>query len=150
MEKYILFIFLLTISTGCFQNRNQKNETNNELTSESTIQNDTLIMFQGIWIHHDKAGFTLLDLRNIRNIQFYYYSDNEIELNETDPKYKDFFYTSNGVIKYCGSNKLFQSIQLSIQTDKYRFDYILRNDSLYLWEETGLEEPLIRMESVDK
>ena len=150
MKIHVLSILILTILSSCFQNKNQKNETNSEIISELKINNDTLIMFEGIWVRHDKSSFTILDLRNFRNIQYYVYLNREIEINEKDPKFKHGFYTSKGSIKYCGPNSFFNCIQLSVQTNRYRFDYILKNDSLYLWTESGLMEPLIRFESSDK
>lgn len=86
----------------------------------------------------------MIDMSNLSQIIFYYYTKIKITNDEKPQKLKHDFFKSKGQIKGYHENGF------SIQTDKYRFDFISRNDTLFLWKEQGLDEAFIKLESSEE
>lgn len=134
MKRNLIAIFLiLTVLECCSQNKKQT----------STINSDTipLLKYKGNWVHHTKSGFILIDMNELQHITIYEYLNRENDIGETDPNLKHWFYKSKGFVKG------YHEKGFSIQTDKFRYDLILQNDTLFIWNELGLDEAFIKLES---
>lgn len=134
MKRYLIVIILILLVLECCSQIQ---------VQESNIIKDSipLLKYKGYWIHHSKSEFIMIDMNNLNQITFYYYTKIEIPSDEKHQKLKHDFFKSKGFIKGYHDNGF------SVQTDKYRFDFISRNDTLFLWKEEGLDEAFIKLES---
>jgi hypothetical protein len=134
--RLLLIAFVFFAIEGCSQKQEHRLSSLNDTAS--------LKKYCGNWLNFSKSGFILIDLNDIHNIMIYEYHKNEIKSGETNTSINNLFYKSKGFINSYHDNGI------SIQTDKYRYDYILRNDTLFLWTELGLEEGLIKINSINR
>lgn len=124
MKKAFIIIILLTITLYCFSQNN-----------------DTLIFekYRGCWVNSCSEGFIIIDMKDLKHIALYhYFYDADNEENTMIFSKKHWFYKSSGFVKS------FHDQGLSIQTKDYRYDLILKNDTLFLWNERGIISPMIK------
>lgn len=134
MKRNSAFIFLILLALNCCaQSQNQAPNASNDSIP--------LLKYKGNWVHHTKSGFILIDMNKLQYITVYEYLNRENDIGETDPSLKHWFYKSKGFVKS------YHEKGFSIQTDRFRYDLISRNDTLFIWKEFGLDEAFIKLES---
>ena len=97
--------------------------------------------FIGNWLYFSDSGFLLIEIEEINKINLFEYIDREVDVGENDPNMKHYYYKSQGWIKD------HNEYGLSIQTDRYRYDFLFRNDTLILFDELGEGWKLIKLNS---
>ena len=136
MKKHnsILFIFIFLIPVSC------NNISSNKKQISPSIQTsiDKKYALSGTWIHHNEAGFTLIDIKDSLNVKYYSFLNLEIETKRhvTD-KYG--YYFSESKVDY---NK---PPYFSILTSHFRFDYRLIGDTLIEFDKTGDQKRFLRL-----
>jgi len=134
MKRNSAFIFLLLLALNCCaQSQDQTPNARND-----SIQ---LLKYKVNWVHHTKSGFILIDMNDLQHILVYQYTNREVAIGETDANLKHWFLKSKGSIVGVHEKGF------SIQTDRFRYDLISRNDTLFIWKEFGLDEAFIKLES---
>ena len=123
--------FLLTalsLTTFFCNYSNQSLENRNPVT----IKKDTVKYsgLQGTWVRHNKEGFTLIEIKDTSNISFYSFGDRKAEIDTiTTDRYC--YYKSTATLGYWDSSTIW------ISTDKFRFDYKIKGDTLIEFDKMG-------------
>jgi hypothetical protein len=97
----------------------------------------------GIWINQKKDGFMILDIQSLKKVILYYYADHDSGIVENRGKMEPLFYKLHGIVS------IRYETGFSIRANKYGFDFVLKNDTLYTLDETGLSEKFIKVQ-IDK
>ena len=103
------------------------------------LQNSFIL--KGNWIYHDNSSFELIEIRDTNNVMFYSYLNREKDIGEKEESFKHAFYKSDANLGFWDSTHIW------IKTDRYRFDYIVRKDSLFEYDKMGIQKVLIRLKS---
>ena len=131
---------VLSIPTIVFcQCSNQ--ETPNKATVTSTMQKSDMPKYkglQGTWVRHNKAGFTLIEIKDLSNVLYYQFLDREVDLAKpTSDRY--WYYKSKATMGYWDSSAIW------IATNKFRFDYKLKGDTLIEFDKMGDQGTFIKV-----
>lgn len=127
MKTYSLLLFFIVL-------------VSNRSFAQSNIQ-DSINYISGCWVYHSEFGFQLIHVFNKDSVLVYDFVDREREFGVKDPKLKYGFFSSSGFIVPTDDNEYF-----SIQTDKYRLDFINKDKYLVEYGKQGVEKILIKVE----
>lgn len=146
LQKILRFIILFSLF-AC--NPNLK-ETKTNDTLGNTKKPFFLI---GDWVYHDNARFELIEIKDTNDVIYYTYINRK---KETGIEVKDCFYKSEAKISvYNAKDSWLEKCGLfvfeledrviSIQTDKYRFDYVVKKDTLIEFDKMGIRKRFFRL-----
>ncbi|MBS1755630.1 MAG: hypothetical protein JST34_16445 [Bacteroidetes bacterium] len=136
MTKLLLTICILTsISFSCNQATNEKDETSKKVQQIDTTKFTGL---HGTWVRHNKEGFTLIEIKDTSNIFYYQFADRKAYIDTiTTDRY--WYYKSKATLGYWDSSAIW------ISTDKFRFDYRLKDDTLIEFDKMGNQGKFIKV-----
>ena len=143
MPKLLTGIYLTIILFSC--NTNIKN--NLDHTKQSHITGTTFHpILQGTWVRHNKEGFTLIEIIDTSNVMYYQLMDRKFN-DDTIIKDRYRFYKSNATMGYWNnsSNPYKANVDFWISTDKFRFDYIIKADTLIEFDKMGDQGKFIKV-----
>jgi hypothetical protein len=104
---------------------------------KTTPQNSFLL--KGTWIYHDSSCFEIIEILDTNDVIFTSYIDRNKCIGELDKNFIHYFYKSKGSLGFFDANTIW------IATDKYRFDYYIKGDTIEEFDKMGLQKKLIRM-----
>ncbi len=107
-----------------------------------TVKTDTFSL-TGIWIYQDSSSFEIIEIRDSSGVTFTSYLNRRKSVGELDKDFIHYFYKSKGKLGYFDSNTIW------ISTDKYRFDYKIRGDTLNEFDKMGLQKSLTKIQESD-
>ena len=101
---------------------------------------------QGIWVRHNKEGFTLIEIRDTSHVSYYQFIDGNAEM-ETITTDRYWYYQSKATMGYWNrpENSLKANADIWIDTDKFRFDYKLKGDTLIELDKMGEQGKFIKV-----
>ena len=103
-------------------------------TSDTTKYNG----LQGTWVRNNKEGFTLIEIKDTSKVLYYQFLDREADLHKpTNDRF--WYYKSKATMGYWGSTAIW------ISTNKFRFDYKLKGDTLIEFDKMGDQGTFIRV-----
>jgi hypothetical protein len=111
---------------------------NYELNMCETINLDSFSL-RGTWIYHDAFCFELIQIQDTNNVIYRSFINRNKSIGELDKDLMIHYYQSQGKLGFIDSNKLW------IATDKYRFDYLIKGDTLEEYNKMGLQKRLVRV-----
>lgn len=83
----------------------------------------------GTWVRHNTQGFAIIEIRDSNDITYYQMIDRKVYIDTiTHDRY--YFYKS-------AASMGMSDTAIWVQTDRFRFDYRLRNDSLIEFDNSG-------------
>ncbi len=145
MTKLLLSICIFTIISFCCNNQKTKNNDDKVL---KTHRDDTTKYngLQGTWVRHSKDGFTLIEIKDTSNIMYYQFIDRKVYIDTiTSDRYA--YYKSKATMGYWNNpnNPYKADVDIWISTDKVRFDYKLKGDTLIEFDKIGDQGKLIKV-----
>ncbi|MBC7747886.1 MAG: hypothetical protein H7Z76_04780 [Methylotenera sp.] len=136
----LLFILFIWTTVLCSCN-NQATTDKDKVTVP--IQKDATTKYKGLrssWVRQNKAGFTLIEIYDTSNVFYYQFLDREIDLGKpTSDRY--WYYKSKATMGYWDSSAIW------IATDKFRFDYKLKGDTLIEFDKMGNQGTFIKVQT---
>jgi hypothetical protein len=107
-----------------------------------TLKQDSFSL-KGAWIYQDSACFEIIEISDTNDVMFTSYVNNKKSIGELDKDFFHYYYKSKGELGFFNSNTIW------ISTDKYRFDYFIRGDTLEEFDKMGLQKKLVRIHETD-
>jgi hypothetical protein len=142
---FILLIILINFSYCGSPTPIDKNEVSSREKNNDTAAYKGL---HGTWVLHNNSGFTLIEIKDTSNILYYQFlvGHDSIGKSSTD---KVFYYKSKGKMGYWNNdNTRFKTnADIWISTDKYRFDYKVKGDTLIEVDKIGIQGILMKVNS---
>ena len=93
---------------------------------------------KGTWIRFDKYGFSVIEIKDSLNITYTLLEDRKAVIDTiTSDRY--WYYKSSAKMGYRNSLKIW------IRTDKFRFDYIIKGDTLIEYDKMGDQGKYVKM-----
>ncbi len=127
----ILIAFYLTIFFCSCNNQTSVIKPNNKNVSQ-TKDITSHAGLHGTWVRHNQKGFTLIEIKDTSNILYYEFFDREADLHKpTNDRF--WYYKSKAKMGYWDSN----NAAIWISTDKFRFDYKVKGDTLIEFDKMG-------------
>ena len=146
MTKLLSAICILaTIFCAC--NNQTFNSKSN--TAKKTSGSDTKYKgLHGTWVRHNREGFTLIEIKDTADILYYQFIDRKADIDTTTSD-RYWYYRSKATMGYWNSpaNPYKADADIWISTDKFRFDYKLKGDTLIEFDKMGDQGQLIRVYS---
>ena len=137
MTKLLFIISSLTILVCNCGNDTTKDKGN----AASIIRKDDISKYNGLrgtWVRQNKEGFTLIEIKDSSNILYYDFLDREADLQKpTSDRF--WYYKSQATLGYWDSSLIW------IATDKFRFDYKLKGDTLIEVDKMGDQRTFIKV-----
>lgn len=106
---------------------------------------------RGTWVRHNKTGFTLIEIKDTSDVLYYQFLDKEADLSKpTSDRY--WYYKSKATMGYWTSpnNPYKTDGDIWIATDKFRFDYKLKGDTLIEFDKMGDEGTFIKVQTEEE
>ena len=132
MTKIFTVIYCTIIFCGC------TNQTNNTHLKTPTTDKTQYKGLHGTWVRQSKDGFTLIEIEDTSNILFYGFADRGVRL-DTIPNMRYWYYKSKATLGYWDSSTIW------ISTDKFRFDYKVKGDTLIEFDKMGDQGDFIKV-----
>ncbi len=134
------FIFLIS-TTVCCSCSNQTATNKNKETSPIHKGNTTKYNgLRGTWVRYNNAGFTRIEIRDTSNVLYYQFLDRKADLGK--PTSDGFwYYKSRATMGYWDSSAIW------IGTDKFRFDYKIKADTLIEFDKMGDQGTFIKVQT---
>ena len=139
MTKLLFPILIFTIAFYSCSNQTSTHNAKVITTiqkADTTKYND----LQGTWVQSNKAGFTLIEIKDTSNVTYYHFLDRQLDLGKpTSDRYS--YYKSKATMGYWDSSAIW------ISTDKFRFDYKLQGDTLIEFDKMGDQGTFIKVQT---
>jgi hypothetical protein len=146
-------LFILTVSTIVFVscgNQAAQEENKVALTNQK-VDTTEYNGLHGTWVRHNKAGFTLIEIKDTSNIMYYQFLDRQAALGKPiSDRY--WYYKSKATLGYWNSpdNPYKADVDIWIATDEFRFDYKLRGDTLIEFDKMGDQGRFVKVYNGNK
>lgn len=147
MTKLLL---ILTISTVVFFSCGSQSSQEKKKVALAAQKVDTTEYkgLHGTWVRHNKAGFTLIEIKDTANILYYQFLDRETDLGKPmSDRY--WYYKSKATMGYWNSpdNPYKADVDIWIATDQFRFDYKLKGDTLIEFDKMGDQGKFVKVDN---
>lgn len=145
MAKLFTAFYLTLLFCSC-GNQTPTNDANSIKTLPKDSTNYSRL--QGTWLRNNKEGFTLIEIKDTFNILYYQFIDRKFDIDTiTNDRY--WYYKSNATMGYWNNtdNPFKAASDIWIATDKFRFDYRLKGDTLIEIDKMGDQGKLIKVEN---
>ena len=143
MTKLLTMVCFVVAFYSC------KYETSKNVAME-TITEDTVSKLEnyirGSWVKHDKEGFTLIEIIDTSNVLYFQFIDRKAyNSNATENRY--WYYKSRATFGYWNSpmNHVKTNTDIWIETDKFRFDYKIKGDTLIEFDKMGDQGKFVKV-----
>ncbi|RPD47668.1 hypothetical protein DNI29_09455 [Hymenobacter sediminis] len=135
------FQIAFSVAVLCSLSACQSNSTS-PATSIHVAKSGGLKELEGTWVGHTESGFTLLKIDSNSTGTYTGYTDREKKTGKDVRISRHWLYESPIRVKYVA---LKQEPNVFIETQRFRFDYALRGDTLQEIDKMGLQGALIRV-----
>jgi hypothetical protein len=122
MERLLLAVSCIVLLGSC----NDKGPAP-KVTAAATIRTADKPVYQGLlgtWVRRGKTGFTMIDIRDTSDVLYR-------EFIDRGGKDGYYYYSSKGTLGYWGAKTIW------ISTEKFRFDYKVKGDTLIGFDKEG-------------
>lgn len=130
MTKPLIALLSITISicscTG--KAKDGKTSADEKVISQHNAPDSN--RFYGTWVRQDKRGFTLIEINDTSDVLYYQVSERQND-SDTDRSDRYWYYRSKATMGYWSKHSIW------IATDKFRFDYNLKGDTLMEFDKMG-------------
>lgn len=136
MEKQLFYCFFVvfTLNSCDFQ----KSSKSDLMIKTEQIDSTNNFELKGTWIRFDKYGFSVIEIKDSLNITYTLLEDRKAVIDTiTSDRY--WYYKSSAKMGYRNSLKIW------IRTDKFRFDYIIKGDTLIEYDKMGDQGKYVKM-----
>ncbi|WP_152981596.1 hypothetical protein [Hymenobacter sp. AT01-02] len=130
-----------SVTVSCLLGGCQSNATS-PATSIPVTKAGSLKVLEGTWVGHTESGFTLLKIDSDSTGTYTGYIDREKKTGKDARIPRHWLYESPIRVKYVALN---QEPNVFIETQRFRFDYALRGDTLQEIDKMGLQGTLVRV-----
>ena len=127
----IIILVLILVSSCNFK----RSESENSISETANKSKEFLL--KGNWIYHDSSQFELINIVDTDQVYFHCYIDIEKETGETG--LKPWYYQSKAHLGFWDTNNIW------IKTNKFRFDYIINKDTLIEYDKMGIQKKLVKI-----
>jgi hypothetical protein len=140
-KKLLINGFTLLVCLGC---NNQSPHPNNSLPQKEIVKQDTLIKTLlpsdrlGTWVSTKPNQFQIVEILDSTNATVSTFQKWQIARN-------DKLHEKLGYYKLKGKVTVQYGCNISIQTDRFRFHYLLVNDTLFQMAEPGQVDTLVKV-----
>jgi hypothetical protein len=128
MTKLFPAICIFTlISFGCTE------ATNDKSTASKKVDADDIAKYTGLhgtWVRHNSDGFTIIEIKDTSKVSYCQVIDQKGDIDTTTTD-RYWYYKSKATMGYWDSSSIW------ISTDKFRFDYKLKSDTLIEFDKMG-------------
>ncbi len=136
MTKVLIIFYLIVFFAACNNQASEIKADNKIVSQTNNAANYTGL--HGTWVRHNKNGFTLIEIKDTANVLYYQLTDRKVDIDTiTTDRY--WYYRSKGTIGYR------DSVTIWISTDKFRFDYKVKGDTLMEFDKTGDQGMFIKV-----
>jgi hypothetical protein len=147
MTKLLFILPILTIIFCCCGTQTSQDKT--KAGSISQIVDTTEYKgLHGTWVRHNKTGFTLIEIKDTSYVLYYQFLDRQMDLAKpTSDRF--WYYKSKATMGYLNSpaNPYKADVDIWIGTDKFRFDYKLKGDTLIEFDKMGEQGIFIKVQT---
>jgi hypothetical protein len=143
-KLHFILSILITVFCGC-NNQALKNKKKVATTNQKSVTIEYKGL-QGTWVRHNKTGFTLIEIKDTSNVLYYQYLDRDADLGKpTNDRY--WYYKSKATMGYWNNpgNSYKADMDIWIATDKFRFDYRLKGDTLIELDKMGDQGKFVKV-----
>jgi len=139
MKKQLIYIFIVVIIlNSCDFQKTSKSDSNIKLEQ---IDSTNYFELQGTWIWFDKFGFSIIEIKDSLNITYTLLEDRKSVI-DTIISDRFWYYKSSAKMGY------WNSLNIWIKTDKFRFDYKIKGDTLIEYDKMGDQGKYVKMKNV--
>jgi len=134
----IFCVFIISTTVFCSCNQTTKNQD-----KTTHFQKGDTIKYKGLhgtWARHNKAGFTLIEIIDTSKVLNHQFLDRDAELGVSNTD-RYWYYKSAATLAYLDSSTI------SIGTDKFRFDYKLKGDTLIEFDKMGDQGIFVKLKT---
>lgn len=136
MTKVLIAFYLIVFLVAC-NNQASVIKEDNKIVSETNNATNYKGL-HGTWVRHNRSGFTLIEIKDTSNVLYYQLADRKVDIDTiTTDRY--WYYKSKGTIGYR------DSLTIWISTDKFRFDYKIKGDTLMEFDKMGDQGTFIKV-----
>ena len=146
-----LFLTILIFTTVFCSCSNQTTTEKDKLTS--VIKKTDTTKYNGLhgtWVRHNKEGFTLIEINDTSNVLYYEFADRKVN-GDTITTDRYWYYKSKATMGYRSSptNSYKADVHIWIATDKFRFDYKMKGDTLIEFDKMGDQGNFVKVYNDD-
>jgi hypothetical protein len=127
-------VALITIAFSCHQTIQDKTTPDAKIDESNKVKYSGL---HGTWVRRIKGALTLIEIKDTSDVHYYEFADMSAGKGRTNAN--PWYYISKGRIGYWDSKTIW------IGTDKFRFDYKLKGDSLIEFDKMGDQGIFIKL-----
>lgn len=138
-----LFYFLLALAAISCNNHESPVKPSKQDTAAMTSNSLYKEPLAGTWIHHDSAGFRIIEIIDSSHAFFSGFTDRQKDIGK-DVEDKYWYYKSNATMGHWNEHSIW------IETDRFRFDYSIFADTLIEFDKMGEQGKFIRVYSDDE
>ncbi|MBK9249790.1 MAG: hypothetical protein IPM69_17205 [Ignavibacteria bacterium] len=143
MHKILLVLYLSLLLLGSCD-KVQPETT--QITQKKINQPDTAPFngLRGTWVRHDDNHFIILEIQDTSHVSYYELLDRK---SDTESGGRYWYYKSAARMGYWDKTRLIPDMDIWVSTDKFRFDYKIKGDTLIEIDKMGEQGKLIRVYS---
>jgi len=134
-ESLSTICILSLILFSCNQTAKYKDETSKKVQSADTEKYSGL---QGTWVRYTKRNFTLIEIKDTSNVLYYQFIERKPEMDKITTDHY-WYYRSIATMGYWDNSTIW------VATDKFRFDYKLKSDTLIEFDKMGDQGKFIKV-----
>lgn len=142
-------LFFATMLCSCTnQTTTDKKEENPTVQKTDTTKQGSL---HGIWVRHNKEGFTLIEINDTSDVSYYEFIDRKASIDTiTQDRY--WYYKSKATMGYWNNSNttIRATVDIWIDTDKFRFDYRVKGDTLIEYDKMGEQGIFVKVYNDNK
>ena len=136
MKKQLFYIFFVAITLNSCDF--QKSSKSDPILNTQQIDSTNNFELKGTWIRFDKYGFSLIEIKDSLNITYTELEDRKAAI-DTIISDRYWYYKSSAKMGF------WNSLEIWIRTDKFRFDYKIKGDTLIEFDKMGDQGKYIKM-----
>ena len=142
LKKYFLETLIIAIIISCKSQTSLEKLNLDSIEVSIKIDNHTSSMskFLGTWVSHSKRHFQIVEIKDSSNATVYLF-EHWLPKFDTTKRERYAYYKSDGKVSIS-----FQA-NLLIETKRFKFIYLLANDTLFQMAEPGQVDTLLKVHS---
>jgi len=142
LKKYFLETLIIAIILSCKSQTSleKSNLDSSEVSININNDNASISKFLGTWVSHSKRHFQIVEIKDSSNATVYLF-DHWSPIFDTTKRENYGYYKSDGKVS------ISYQANLLIKTNKFKFIYLLSNDTLFQMAEPGQVDTLLKVYS---
>jgi hypothetical protein len=139
MSKLPIVLFSLAV-IFCSCNNQASHNRKKAVPTNQRADNTNYKGLRGTWVRHNKTGFTLIEINDTSNVLYYEFGDRNTDLGKPNSD-RFWYYKSKASMGYRNGSNIW------ITTDKFRFDYKLKGDTLIEFDKMGYQGAFVKVQT---